>query len=230
MTFYSMQKPAIIKKAIIIDRILAKSHGHKKRAITKPTDELILTILSQNTNDINRDRAYESLKMKFPTWADISHARPSEIAKTIHVGGLSSIKSKRIKNILKHINDRSPDYSLSFLNDMSDAEVREYLTSFSGVGPKTAACVLIFSLGRKAMPVDTHVFRVGTRLGLIPRGYNAEKAHLWFDELNLPLDILQFHLNMIEHGRALCRPQNPKCEICTLKQYCLYYKGLRSKP
>lgn len=225
-----MQKTAIIKKAIIIDRILAKTYGRKTRVRSKPTDELILTILSQNTNDINRDRAFESLKRKFPTWADVSHAKPSEIAKAILVGGLSAIKSKRIKNILRQIEDKSPDYSLSFLNDMSDEEVREYLTNFTGVGPKTAACVLIFSLGRKAMPVDTHVFRVATRLGIIPKGYNAEKAHFWFAELDLPLDILQLHLNIIEHGRTLCRPQNPKCEICPLRRYCLYYKDLRSKP
>ena len=224
-----MQKTVIIKKAIIIDCILAKTYGRKTRIRTRPTDELILTILSQNTNDTNRDRAFESLKRKFPTWPDVSQARPSEIAKAIHIGGLSAIKSRRIKKILKQIEDKSPDYSLSFLNDMSDDEVRDYLTNFTGVGPKTASCVLIFSLGRKAMPVDTHVFRVGIRLGIIPKGYNAEKAHLWFAKLNLPVDILQLHLNMIEHGRTLCRPRNPKCDICPFRRNCLYYKCLPSK-
>ena len=224
-----MQKSAIIKKAQTINRILTETYGHPAKIKYPPTDELILTILSQNTNDINRDRAFESLKNRFPRWADVAVAKPSEIAKAIHVGGLSAIKSRRIKKILGQIREKSTDYSLSFLENMSDDEIREYLAGFSGVGPKTAACVMLFSLGRKAMPVDTHVFRVGTRLGLIPKGYTAEKAHFWFQELNLPLDILAFHLNLIKHGRNLCRPQTPKCELCSLRRQCGYYKDLRSK-
>jgi endonuclease III len=223
-----MRKNDIIKKILLIDNVLTEAYGHKTKTKSDPTNELILTILSQNTNDTNRDRAFNSLKEKFPTWAKVASAKSSDIENTIRVGGLAEIKSKRIKRILQQIGEKSPDYSLSFFKNMSDDEIRDYLLSFDGVGPKTAACVLLFSLGRKAMPVDTHVHRVGTRLGIIPEEYNADKAHLWFRELDLPVDILQLHLNMIEHGRTLCRPQNPKCEICPLKRFCVYYKNLRS--
>jgi endonuclease III len=216
-------------RATTIDRILAKTYGAKMQHIhTDPTSELILTILSQNTNDINRDRAYDSLKSRFPNWSDIASARTSQIAKAIEVGGLSATKSKRIKKILSQIAERSPDYTLSFLEAMNDQQVWEYLISFNGVGPKTAACVLLFSLGRNTMPVDTHVLRVGTRLDLIPGNYNAEKAHRWFRDLNLPLNMYQLHLNLIAHGRALCRPRNPKCIECPLTRHCLYYKKMSS--
>ena len=117
-----MQKSAIIKKAILIDRILTKSYGHNSTAITPPTDELILTVLSQNTNDVNRDRAFIALKKRFPTWADVCAAKPSDIVRAIQVGGLSAIKSKRIKKILSQIGEKSSDYSLSFLKNMSDAD------------------------------------------------------------------------------------------------------------
>jgi endonuclease-3 len=221
-----ISRSRLIRKAEIIDRILAKTYGIKIQSRhTDPTSELILTVLSQNTNDINRDRAYEILRSRFSTWADVASAKPSQIARAIEIGGLSDIKSKRIKKILIQIGDRSPDYSLSFLEKMGSPEIWDYLISFAGVGPKTAACVLLFSLGRRTMPVDTHVHRVGQRLGLIPEGYSAEKAHHWFIDLDLPLNIYQLHLNLIAHGRALCRPRNPKCPDCPLRRHCLYYKG-----
>ncbi len=217
----------LIHKAKIIDRILAKTYGAKvQHRHTDPTSELILTVLSQNTNDTNRDRAYETLKARFHTWADIAAARPSQIAGAIEIGGLSDIKSKRIKKILAQIGEKSSNYSLSFLEKMSDQEIWDYLMSFVGVGPKTAACVLLFSLGRSTMPVDTHVHRVGQRLGLIPEVYSAEKAHQWFRDLDLPLNAYQLHLNLIAHGRTLCRPRNPKCPECPLTRHCLYYKNL----
>jgi endonuclease-3 len=228
-----MIKPSrskLIHKAKIIDLILAKTYGTKvQHRHTDPTSELILTVLSQNTNDTNRDRAYKTLKARFPTWADIAAARPSQIARAIEIGGLSEIKSKRIKKILAQIGERSSDYSLSFLEKMSDQEIWDYLMSFVGVGPKTAACVLLFSLGRSTMPVDTHVHRVGQRLGLIPEGYSAEKAHEWFLNLDLPLNVYQLHLNLIAHGRTLCRPRNPKCPECPLTRYCLYYRKFSTK-
>ena len=224
-----MHKSIIIKKIKSINQILLKTYGRKRRIESAPTDELILTILSQNTNDINRDRAFTELKRIFPSWHKVAAARTSKIAEAIHAGGLATIKSKRLRTILNQIRERAPDYSLTFLKNMTDNEVREYLLSFTGVGPKTAACVLLFSLGRKVMPVDTHVHRVGLRLGIIPKGYNADKAHEWFRELNLQVDIQQLHLNLIAHGRTLCRPHNPKCEICPLRRYCLYFRNLRSK-
>jgi endonuclease III len=215
----------LVQRATIIDRILAKKYGAKiQHRLTDPTSELILTILSQNTNDTIRDRAYESLKSRFPEWSDVAAARSSQIAKAIEIGGLAVIKSKRIKKILTQIAEKSSDYNLSFLETMSDQQVWDYLISFIGVGPKTVACVLLFSLGRNTMPVDTHVLRVGKRLNLIPDNYNAEKAHRWFLDLGIPLGMYQLHLNLISHGRALCRPRNPKCIECPLKRYCLYYQ------
>jgi endonuclease III len=220
------QKQKLAARARAVDKILASTYGEKKQTRkTNPTSELILTILSQNTNDINRDRAFRSLKERYPTWADIASAKTANIAKAIRVGGLSSIKSKRIKKILSQISERSSDYKLLFLKKMSDKEVFDYLMSFTGVGPKTASCVLLFSLGRQAMPVDTHVHRVGQRLGFIPPDLKAEKAHQWFLDLKLPFDMYQFHLNLIQHGRMLCRPSNPKCDICPIRRYCLYYNA-----
>jgi endonuclease-3 len=202
-------------------------YGAKRQArLRDPTEELILTILSQNTNDTNRDRAFRSLRKRLPSWNDVMGASPSTIARTIKAGGLANIKSKRIVKILRQISEKSPDFSLSFLKGMSDQDARDYLMEFEGVGPKTASCVLMFSLGRKAMPVDTHVHRVSSRLGLLPDGCTAEEAHDWYGELDLPVDIHQLHLNMIQHGRTICRPQKPKCKECPLKRQCLYFRGL----
>jgi endonuclease-3 len=221
-----MTRSAIKKKAVLIDRVLVDDYGLKKQTRrTDPTAELILTVLSQNTNDINRDRAFQSLKARFPSWRDVAFARKAAVAASIRVGGLANIKSRRIIRMLQQIASRSSDYSLSFLNEMSDKEALDFLLDLDGVGPKTAACVLLFSLGRKAMPVDTHVHRVGIRLGLIPGGLSAEDAHQWFMDLDLQVDVHQLHLNMIQHGRMLCRPRNPKCGICPLKKLCLYYNG-----
>jgi endonuclease III len=218
------------KKAEKIDKTLAGLYGIKTQdAKTDPTAELILTILSQNTNDVNRDRAYHSLRQQFPKWDDVANAKPGAVAKAIKVGGLADTKSKRIIKILSQIRSRSENYSLAFLIKLTDTEIWDYLTAFDGVGPKTASCVLLFALGRKAMPVDTHVHRVGQRLGLIPTEYSAEKAHPWFLELELPVDMYQFHLNLIQHGRAICRPRNPKCDSCPLTRLCLYYRAMSSK-
>ena len=222
-----MDKKALARKAKRIDSILAKAYGEKKQTrFRDPTEELILTVLSQHTSDTNRDRAYRSLRDAFPGWGGVVSAGADKIAKAIQVGGLANIKSKRILKILKQINAKSQGYSLSFLKDMPDNEVWEFLHGFDGVGPKTASCVMMFALGRDAMPVDTHVHRVGKRLGLIPENYSAEKAHDWFRELSLPVDVYQLHLNMISHGRALCRPSNPKCQECPLKRNCFYLKDL----
>jgi len=220
----TQSKSILQKNSLVIDTILAKTYGAKKQTKkTDPLSELILTVLSQNTNDRNRDRAYDALRKRFPTWSAVANAKPSQIAREIKVGGLAAIKSRRIKKILFQIAGHTPDYSLKFLAKMSDQEVWDYLISFDGVGPKTASCVLLFALGRHAMPVDTHVHRVGQRLGFIPENLSAEKAHPWFLELELPVDMYQFHLNLIQHGRSLCRPRNPKCEACPLTKFCLYY-------
>jgi len=220
-----MNKSALVAKAEKIDSILAGSYGERKQTgLRDPTEELILTVLSQNTNDTNRDRAYRALREAYLSWDDVAAAGARRIARAIQVGGLANIKSKRIIRILKQIKAGSPGYSLAFLNEMPDDEIWKYLNRFNGVGPKTASCVMMFALGRNAMPVDTHVHRVGRRLGLIPKDFSAERAHEWFRELSLPVDLHQLHLNMISHGRALCRPSNPKCGQCPLKRICLYPK------
>ncbi len=222
-----MKESSIVKKAKRIDEILADTYGAKKQAkFRNPTEELILTVLSQNTNDTNRDRAFASLKKKYPGWRDVAGARPAGIARAIKAGGLANVKSKRIIKILKQIGEKSADYSLWFLKKMSDQDAWDYLMEFEGVGPKTASCVMLFSLGRKAMPVDTHVHRVSARLGLIPDGCTAEGAHDWYEELALPVGIYQFHINMVQHGRTTCRPQKPKCEKCPLRRHCIYFRGL----
>jgi len=221
----------IIKRAQAIDGILAETYGYKSlKRKSDPTSELILTILSQNTNDKNRDKAYAELKRRFPTWRDIASAKPSDIAKAIKIGGLSKVKSVRIKNTLNQIAERSSDMTLSFLETMSEKEIWDYLISFKGVGPKTASCVLLFSLGRHVMPVDTHVHRVGRRLALIPDKMTAEQSHIWFLELDMPVNVYQLHLNMISHGRTLCRPQRPKCPQCALKKRCTYYRNDKDAP
>ena len=223
-----MKRSALLKKTVIVDKKLTEMYGEKKQLeFRDPTEELILTILSQNTNDINRDRAFVSLTTRFSSWEGIADARSSSIAGAIKVGGLANIKSKRIKKILRQIGEKSKAYSISFIKKMSDNEAWEYLMSFEGVGPKTAACVMLFSLGRDFMPVDTHVHRVTKRLGLIPDNLNADKAHDWYWEMKPPVSFYRFHLNLIEHGRTLCRPAKPKCPECSLKRECLYFNENR---
>ena len=223
-----MGKSDLNRKIKRIDAVLQKIYGDKVQSnFRDPTEELILTVLSQNTNDINRDRAFNSLTSRFGNWEKVATARSSEIARAISVGGLANIKSKRIKKILNQIGKKSKDYKLSFLSKMSDIEAWEYLRSFEGVGPKTASCVMIFSLGRDFMPVDTHVHRVSIRLGLIPYNMSAEDAHDWYRDLEPPVNLYRLHLNLIEHGRTLCRPTNPKCGACGLKRQCLYFREKR---
>jgi endonuclease-3 len=222
-----LKESSIVRKVKRIDEILARTYGAKKQAkLRDPTEGLIMTVLSQNTNDTNRDRAFFSLRERFQSWNDVARANPAALARTIRAGGLANIKSKRIIRILRQIGEKSPDFSLEFLKKMSDQDAWDYLMQFDGVGPKTASCVLLFSLGRKAMPVDTHVHRVSARLGLIPDGYTAEDAHDWYRKLALPVDIFQFHVNMIQHGRTTCRPQKPKCSECSLRRHCIYFRSL----
>ncbi len=222
-----MERTAMLKKIVSVDKKLMEMYGEKRQLkFHDPTEELILTILSQNTNDVNRDRAFRSLKAEFPGWDAMAKARSASIAGAIKVGGLANIKSGRIKKILKQVGERSKDYSISFIKKMTDNDAWEHLLSYEGVGPKTAACVMLFSLGRDFMPVDTHVHRVSKRLGLIPENMNAEKAHDWYREMKPPVSFYSFHLNLIEHGRTLCRPAKPKCQECGLKRQCVYFKRI----
>ena len=185
--------------------------------------QLIRTILSQNTSDINRDRAYSSLRKQFPAWEDVLRARPEDVASAIRVGGLSNIKGRRILSILHDIQKRYGVVRLDALSVLSREEALKELLGFEGVGVKTASCVLLFGLGIPAFPVDTHVFRVVRRLGLIPARCTVEKAHDILNQLVPAEKMSSLHLNLIRLGREICRPRNPGHDICPLAPVCNEY-------
>jgi len=181
-----------------------------------PLNQLIATILSQNTTDKNSERAYASLRKRFPKWEQVADASLPSISASIRQGGLANSKSRSIRNALRTIREREGRISLARLEKMSDDEVMEYLTSMPGVGVKTAACVLLFSMGRPVMPVDTHVFRVTSRLGWLPKGTKPEEAGAILKR-NLPDEmVLSMHIYLVRHGRALCKAQRPRCDQCPL--------------
>ena len=185
-----------------------------------PLEELVLTILSQNTSDVNSGRAWESLRARFPTWEQLAAARPREVEAAIRVGGLAKVKAPRILAVLREIRDREGGFDLSWMQGAPDEEIEDYLSSLPGVGPKTVAVVLAFSLGRPALPVDTHVHRVATRLGLIPPGMPADKAHRALAELVPPDMRIEMHVGLIRHGRTICKAGRPRCEECPVKDLC----------
>jgi endonuclease III len=185
-----------------------------------PLEELILTILSQNTSDLNRDRAWASLRARYPTWEALARARPRGVASAIRPGGLANVKAPRILAVLREIRAREGGFDLSWMGEASDREITEYLTSLPGVGPKTAACVLAFSLDRPALPVDTHVHRVAERLGMLPAGTPSARAHRILAELVSPRQRVTMHVGLIRHGRVLCRAGRPRCERCPLYDLC----------
>ncbi len=191
---------------------------------SEPLDELIFTILSQNTNDINRDRAWKKLKDTFPHWESVLNTTPEKLASVIRVAGLAQEKSKNILSILKKLKKEYKKLSLKFLKDYDREKARDFLLSFRGVGPKTAACVLLFSLKKPAFPVDTHIFRVTKRLGLIEGRITMEKAHKVMEKVVPSQKYHSFHINLIRHGRAICHPRAPECTICVINRYCEYFK------
>lgn len=196
----------------------------------KVLDELILTILSQNTAARNCREAFARLRERFPTWEDVRLAPVSEIADAIRPGGLANTKSPRIRMILGAIRDRHGSLDLEWLADVPDSEAMEFLMGFRGVGRKTAACTLMFALNRPILPVDTHVHRVAMRLGLIPK-VDADTAHDLLQEVVPPEDVYSFHVNMVSHGREICHARGPECPMCPLKCECDYYgEGRMRKP
>ncbi|MBO40301.1 MAG: hypothetical protein CL729_02010 [Chloroflexi bacterium] len=182
--------------------------------------ELILTVLSQHTSDHNSGEAMHRLLEKFPSWELILSSDVAELEEAIRPGGLAPTKSKRITYILREIADRNDSFDLSFLEFIPLTEARDWLMSLPGVGPKTAACVLLFALGRPVLPVDTHVERVSKRLGLIPANMTAEKAHIKLEESVPPKDIYAYHMDLIQHGRRTCHARNPACKACPLADKC----------
>lgn len=191
-----------------------------------PLDEFILTILSQNTSSVNYARAFSNLRERFGSWEELRNADLARVEDAIRVGGLAKIKAERIKQALDEIFARRGKLSLDFLAEMSNQEARDYLMQFDGVGIKTASCVLMFSLNRPVLPVDTHVHRVAQRLGLIGRSDSAESAHRTLQAM-LPDELVYaFHVNMVTHGRRVCKARDPACDDCTLLPLCLYGQSL----
>ena len=204
-----------------IHRRLERAHGPlgPPRRLD-PLEELILTILSQNTSDVNRDRAWEALRRRFPTWEALARARPRSVAAAIRPGGLSNTKAPRIVAVLREIQRREGSFDLGWMRQATDQEVEEYLLSLPGVGPKTAACVLAFSLERPALPVDTHVARVATRLGFLAPGTPSAVAHRVMADLVPPGLRVSMHVGLIRHGRTICKAGRPRCEACPLRDLC----------
>jgi endonuclease III len=199
----------------VYGRPLAEPHG-------QPIAELILTVLSQSTNDRNRDVAYLGLRERFPTWVSVRDAPVDVIEEAIRPGGISKVKSARIKSILRAITDtaRDGELSLEWLSGLSVPDAQRYLTSLPGVGRKTAACVLLFALGMRDVPVDTHVSRVGSRLELFRPGAGFEELHDTMLEITPPGEELELHLNLLRHGRRTCHARRPDCRGCALRRMC----------
>jgi endonuclease III len=211
-------KPASVKE--IVGR-LKQAYGDRKRtSLPDAAGVLVQTILSQNTSDLNSGRAYDSLLKKFKTWDAVSGATLNSISKAIIHGGLADVKAKYIKDSLKEIKRRRGSFELDFLKELQLKEALEWLTSLPGVGLKTANVVLLFSLGMPAVPVDTHIFRVSKRLGLIDEKLTPEKAHMELEKIVPEEEAYPFHLLMIEHGRRTCHPRNPECAKCILMDIC----------
>jgi endonuclease-3 len=204
----------------IIER-LEQAYGPRKWQPGKDAiDVLIGTILSQNTSDANSGRAFDSLQASFDSWKAVASAPAEHIARVIQSSGLSQIKAVRIKQVLEQIEKEQGRISLDSLKAMNISEAEDYLMRLPGVGHKTASCVLLFSLGKPSLPVDTHVFRVAKRLGLIDSRASVEKAHGLLQEQTPPSKVYQFHVHMIEHGRRICHARQPRCNRCILKSIC----------
>ena len=203
-----------------------------------PVHELVLTILSQNTSDTNRDVAYAGLRARFASWADVRDAPTGDVEAAIRRGGLAPTKAPRIQAVLREISDHpagpgrearsgaDPGFHLQWLRDAPRTEAMAYLTGLPGVGRKTAACVMIFAFGRPEIPVDTHVHRVGGRLGLFRSDASFDAAHDEMLAITPPEDAYELHMNLISHGRTLCRPARPRCEECELRRMCPYRRAL----
>ncbi len=185
-------------------------------------DELVSTILSQNTNDINRDRAFESLRAKFPTWEAVRDAKEEDVIAAIKPAGLANQKGPRIQQVLRAITAERGALNLDFLAGLPIEEARSWLTKFNGVGPKTAAIVLCFSLNMPAFPVDTHVYRVTGRLGLRPEKMTVEQAHPYLESVFPPETYYAGHLNFIRLGREICHARKPDCPQCPINKLCTY--------
>jgi len=206
--------------------LLEELYGRKEWKRHDGMDELISCILSQSTTDANRDRGFDALKARYPNWEMVHRAPQDELIETIRPAGLSNSKAPYIQDSLETIFQERGEYNIDFLNDMPVPEAKEWLQQLNGVGPKTAAIVLCFAYNRPAFPVDTHIYRVGKRLGFLPEKISREAAHVDMEAIVPPEEYYAFHIQMIYHGRSLCNARNPKCIDCPLQAYCDYYQSL----
>ena len=204
---------------------LERAYGvpvNQRPANADPLDVLVATILSQATSDANSDRTFAALKKRFPTWDAVLRAREPTLADTIRAGGLANQKAAVIRALLRQIKDERGTLDLSFLHDLSAAEAVAYLSRFRGIGPKTVACTLLFACRKDVFPLDTHIFRILRRVGLLPHKVTDARAHALLTDLVPPGKFYSFHVNLIRHGRRLCRPRDPLCERCPVVEYCDY--------
>ncbi len=213
---------ASLTKLPRIGALLRQAYGPRRqvRRRDNPLDWVIRTLLSQNTTSVNSERAYEALHARLPAYEDMHQAPLRTLISAIRCGGLANQKAVRIKALLEEIWAEQGHFDLSFLRDLSDEEVRAYLGRFKGIGSKTIACVLLFGLGRSAFPVDTHVFRISRRLGLLNGQRTPEAAQAFLEPRVAPQEHYALHLNLVEHGRQVCRAQRPLCQKCVLAQLC----------
>jgi len=217
-----------------LHRLLAKEYGDRAWPERPPSngrsgtagrppralDQLIATVLSQNTNDRNSGEGFRRLKRRFRSWKKVAEAPVADVAEAIHVSGLANIKARRIQHILRKVKADNGRYTLQSLGKLSAGEAKEYLNSFKGVGPKTVACVLLFSFDMPVFPVDTHILRVSKRLGLVPPRTTAEQAHEEWQRMIPEELVYPLHLLIIEHGRLTCHARGPECPRCVIRQDC----------
>lgn len=225
MTEPAPPEPALAEKALIIHNRLMDLYGAPEwRLALSAIDELVSTILSQNTNDKNRDVAFLALKKAFPDWETVLDADSQVVIDAIRPAGLANQKGPRIQAVLRQIKAERGSLDLSFLKELPIEKAMGWLTGFNGVGPKTASIVLLFSLGIPAFPVDTHIYRVSGRLGLRPEKMSVEQAHPHLAALFPSDEYGPAHLNLIRLGREICHARKPNCQVCPLTDYCDYYR------
>lgn len=185
-------------------------------------DELVCTILSQNTNDVNRDKAFQALKERYPSWEAVRDADPAELKFVIRIAGLANQKGPNIQTALRDITAERGEIDLDWLKDIDPEDAREWLVKLRGVGPKTAAIVMVFALGMPAFPVDTHIYRVTGRIGLRPKELDITKTHAYMEQIADPNEFGSLHLNLIDLGREICQARKPKCPICPIRDLCQF--------
>lgn len=215
----AVDAPAVQRAA---QRLTDVYGSRRQHGLRDPLEELILTILSQNTSDRNSARAGQALRARYRTWDEVLEAPTNELYETIKSAGLGNIKALRIQAVLAEVRARRGSWDLRFLRDLPLPEAKRWLRSLPGIGPKTAACVLCFACNLPVLPVDTHVHRVSQRLGLIGSKVSADAAHELLEAALPPNGVYTFHVNMIVHGRQVCRALRPLCERCPLLDLCPY--------